>query len=264
MKRIRIHIILLAASTRLFAVQDTLLPDTLIPAGNPEELFSEAGALYSNGAYEDALDLYRRIVSSGYEAADLYYDMGNAAFRSNNIGEAVLYYEKALKLDPNHEDAAHNLKFISRYVVDTFDEVPEFFLRTWVRSAIRALPEQAWSIIALSVFVLTLAALLLYLFSKRIGLKKTGFYSALMGFILLIFTLSAAISRHRAIVQPESGIIISPSVIVRSTPSETGTELFILHEGTKVIVNEDVTGWQNIRIIDGREGWIRTDDFEFI
>jgi hypothetical protein len=229
-----------------------------------DSLYTQAGILYDSGAYEAALDAYRTILDSGYEAADLYYNMGNASFRSNNIGHAVLYYEKALKLDPSHQDAAHNLEYISRYRVDAFDEVPELFLKTWISTAVKALPEKTWSIMAVLSFILVLASLLLYLFIKGLGLKKAGFFTALVGLIFFIFTFSAALSQHRSTVHPEYGIIVSPSVVVRSTPSDTGTELFILHEGTRIRVNEEVTGWHNIRIIDGREGWIPSPDFELI
>ena len=250
MKIAKLGILLITASANLWALSDTV--------------YQHANSLYQEGAYEAALNEYQKIVQSGYEAADLYYNMGNAAFRSNNIGSSILYYEKALKLDPSHSDAAHNLKFVSRYRVDAFDEVPELFLRTWISAATGALPESTWSLLAILSFSLTLGFILIYLFTKGIGIKKGAFYAALLGMIFFIFTFSSAISQNRRIIEPEQGIILTPTVVVKSTPSETGTELFVLHEGTKVTVSEQVTGWYNIRIIDGREGWIRVKDFEYI
>lgn len=250
MKIAKLGILLILVTSHLQAVSDTL--------------FQHANNLYQEGEFEAALNEYREILKSGYEASDLYYNMGNAAFRSNSIGRSILYYEKALKLDPSHSDAAHNLEFVSRYRVDAFEEVPELFLRTWISAAVRALPESTWSIMALLSFGLTLGFILVYLFAKGIGLKKGAFFAALLGMIFFIFTLLSGISQHRRIIEPEYGIILSPSVVVKSTPSETGNELFILHEGTKVTVSEQVTGWHNIRIIDGREGWIRSEDFEYI
>ena len=94
--------------------------------------------------------------------------------------------------------------------------------------------------------------------------KKSGFISGLVGLVLFVITVSSALSRHRDIVNPDTGIILAPSVVVRSSPSDSGTELFILHEGTKIEVNEEVSSWQNIKLIDGREGWIVVDDFESI
>ena len=229
-----------------------------------DSLYQAANGLYQEGKYELALDTYERITLAGLESSGLYYNMGNAAYRSNNIGYAILYYEKALKLDPVNEDARHNLEFVSRYRIDAFEEVPVLFLNTWFRMLVQSLSERAWSMLAIIFFSMLLVSLLIYLFSHRLALKKAGFFMALAGLLFFIVSIFSAATRHGNIVDPEAGIIISPSVIVRSTPSETGTELFVLHEGTKVRVNEEIAGWQNIRIIDGREGWIESVDFESI
>jgi hypothetical protein len=229
-----------------------------------DSLFLNANNLYQQGDYEAALEMYNSIILGGHESADLYYNMGNAAYRSNSIGHAILYYEKALKLEPAHQDAIHNLDFVSRYRLDTFEEVPVLFLGAWIKWVIRLLPEKIWSILALFFFIVILAGLLVYLFSRQIAVKKTGFISGLVALVLFALTLSSAIDRYRDIVTPDFGIILAPSVVVRSSPSESGTELFVLHEGTKIEMNEEVAGWQNIRVPDGREGWIMTGNFESI
>jgi len=227
-----------------------------------DSLFSKANELYQEGDYEPALEVYNSIILGGFESADLYYNMGNAAYRSNSIGHAILYYEKALKLEPAHEDAIHNLEFVSRYRLDTFEVVPVLFLGTWVKWIIQLFPEKTWSILALLFFVVILAGLLVYLFSRKIAIKKTGFISALVALLLFVMTLTSALSRYRDIMNPDSGIILAPSVIVHSSPSESGTELFVLHEGTRIEMNEEISGWQNIRVPDGREGWIISGSFE--
>lgn len=229
-----------------------------------DSLFHKANKLYQEGRYELALDQYKEVLGAGLESADLYYNMGNAAYRSNNIGYAILYFEKALKLDPSHEDASNNLEFTSRYRVDTFEEVPELFIRTWMRTSLLMFSERSWSLVSLVLFILIVFAALLYIFSRRLLLKKIGFFTVLIGLLFFIATFSAALTRHKSIIHPDAGIILAPSVVVRSSPSDTGTELFILHEGTRVKVNENVSGWQNIRVIDGREGWISSSDFESI
>ncbi len=233
-------------------------------SANSDSLYMKANRLYEEGEYELALEVYQEVILSGFESPDLYFNIGNAAYRSNSIGSAVLYYEKALKLDPSHEDAQHNLDFVSRYRVDTFEKVPELFIRTWSQALVQSLSERIWSLFSLSLFILFMGSILIYLFSKRLVFKKIGFFSALLGLLIFIVTISSAISSHRNIIHPESGIILSPSVVVRSSPSDTGTELFILHEGTKVGLNEEISDWQNIRVMDGREGWIETVDFESI
>ena len=229
-----------------------------------DSLYLRANELYQEGEYEMALNVYREITGEGVESPGLYYNMGNAAYRSNSIGYAILYFEKTLKLDPSHDDARHNLEFVSRYRLDTFEQVPELFLTSWSRVLVRSLSESTWSILALILFVVFLGSILIYLFSQRLPLKKMGFIIALFGLLLFVISLSSALSSHKNIIQPEAGIILSPSVVVRSSPSDSGTELFILHEGTKVKINEEVSGWHNIRVIDGREGWIGSADFESI
>lgn len=232
--------------------------------GDIDSLFNIANSLYQQGMYEPALEQYNAVIIGGKESADLYYNMGNAAYRSNSIGHAILYYEKALKLEPAHEDAINNLEFVSRYRLDSFEEVPVLFLGAWITASVHMFSEQSWSILALIFFIIILAGLLVYLFSRRMAVKKTGFISGLVALLLFVITFFSALSRHRDIVNPDSAIILAPSVVVRSSPSESGTELFILHEGTKIGINEEVSGWQNIKLIDGREGWIMADDFESI
>ena len=259
---------LLQRSENEVAVRNDLLetgsPGINLDHADNDSLYLIANALYQQGQYEPALERYNAVILSGKESADLYYNMGNAAYRSNSIGHAILYYEKALKLEPTHEDAIHNLDFVSRYRLDAFEEVPVLFLGAWIAGFIQVFPEQIWSILALIFFIIILIGLLVYLFSRYLVMKKSGFISGLVALVLFVITLFSALSRHRDIVNPDSGIILAPSVVVRSSPSESGTELFILHEGTKIKVNEEVSGWQNIRLIDGREGWIMAVDFESI
>lgn len=248
--------------------QDTRL-QLLTSVNDPElvdidSLFNAGNQLYENEDYEAALEAYHAVILGGSESADLYYNMGNAAFRSNSIGHAVLYYEKALKMDPSHGDAAHNLDFVSRYRTDAFEEVPVFFLKAWIKGFIQLFPEHTWSVMAMIFFVVVLIGIILYLYSRSVFVKKLAFISALAAILFFSVSLTSAISRHRDIVNPDTGIILAPSVVVRSSPSESGTELFILHEGTKINVNEEVGGWQNIRLVDGREGWIMKGDFQTI
>ena len=121
---------------------------------NLDSLFSNANRLYEEGSYEPALESYQSIILDGFESAALYYNMGNAAYRSNSIGHSILYYEKALKLEPKHEDALHNLEYVSRYRLDTFEEVPMLFLGAWIKGFVRMFPERTWSILSLIFFIL--------------------------------------------------------------------------------------------------------------
>jgi len=148
---------------------------------DPDSLFMEANSCYQQGLYEAALERYNAVIMHGRESAELYYNMGNAAYRANSIGHAILYYEKALKLDPAYEDAIHNLEFVSRYRADAFEEVPVLFLSAWISGFVQLFPEHTWSILAMIFFLIILCGLLFYLFSTRLAFKKAGFISGLAG-----------------------------------------------------------------------------------
>lgn len=242
-----------------------LLFSLMLPgAGTTDSLYIRAGEAYTEGRFEEAMETYKAVVDLGYESPDLYFNMGNAAFRSNELGFAVLYYEKSLKLDPSHEEARKNLAYISRYKADQLESVPELFIRTWIRYIYQIFSLHTWSYIALAMFLLMLTGILAYIFSSVMALKKTGFFTGLLALILFVLSLTAASNRHSEFISPDRAVIILPSVVVKSTPSLSGTDLFVLHEGTKVRKDDRVSGWIEITISDGRVGWVPAESLAVI
>ncbi|MEX0988282.1 MAG: tetratricopeptide repeat protein [Bacteroidales bacterium] len=244
----------------------SLLFLTLLLKGSvsPDSLFVHAGEAYTAGNFEQALDTYRSIVDHGYESAGLYYNMGNTAFRSNKIGYAVLYYEKALRLDPSHEGARKNLVYVSQYREDKLEQVPELFIRKWIRAVYQLFSLTTWSYLAILFFAALLAGILLYIFSSSLASRKAGFFTGMTALLFFLLSITASVKRNQEITTPERAVIVSPSVVVKSTPSLTGTDLFVLHEGTLIRLDERVGDWIEIRISDGRVGWITTDALAII
>jgi tetratricopeptide (TPR) repeat protein len=236
----------------------------LLYGGSPDSLYTSAGKAYSEGRFEQALVDYQSIVDLGVASADLYYNMGNAAFRSNKLGYAVLYYEKALKYDPSHQEARKNLSYVSQYKEDELEDVPELFIRTWIRHGYQLFSLRTWSSLAVFFFAVFLGSILIYIFSSRLSLKKTGFFTGLVALLFFVLSLAAAVNRNAEMVAPESAVVVMPSVVVKSSPSLSGTDLFVLHEGTKIRVDDHVGSWTEIRISDGREGWIPSDALAMI
>ncbi|MDT8430918.1 MAG: tetratricopeptide repeat protein [Bacteroidales bacterium] len=233
-------------------------------AESRDSLYLSASSAYSDGNYELALEKYEQIADQGYAAPDLYYNMGNAAFRSNRLGYAVLYYNKALKLDPSHEEAEKNLAYVSRYKEDQLEQVPELFIRTWVRSLVGLFSVQTWAYVAIFMFGILLVALLFYIFASRLAVKKAGFFTGLVTLLLFLISFTAALERNNEIVAPDQAVIVSPSVVVKSSPSLSGTDLFVLHEGTEITLTDQVGEWTEVRISDGRIGWVPSGTFEVI
>jgi len=229
-----------------------------------DSAFTEGNKLYSEGSFEESLSTYQLVLDQGLESAELYYNLGNAAFRSNQIGYSVLYYKKALKTEPSYEPAIDNLKYVSLYLEDKLDSVPELFLKRWKNDFFNIFPLAAWSMISIFFFVLILLSLLFYVFGSAMWLKKTGFFVGLISIFLLFLSFSATLHHHHNIKNPDQAVIVAPSVVVKSTPSDSGTDLFVLHEGTSLTTDDLVGEWIGIKIIDGRVGWIPVKAMEII
>jgi tetratricopeptide (TPR) repeat protein len=230
-----------------------------------DSLWTQAAAAYAEGNWQESIDGYLAISDLGLESAALYCNIGSAYFKQGNYPYAILYFERALKLDPSYSDARYNLEVASNLVQDKIDSVPEFILKAWTRDICYVLDSDAWAIIFLILLALTAAMVLLFLLGSRVGMRRLGFFSAIPTFLICLMALSFSMWQKKDYMTLDSAIITRPVVSVKSSPSaEASTDLFILHEGTKVGVIDDVGTWKNIELADGRQGWIKSSDMEVI
>ena len=238
--------------------------ETIPSSNNPDELWQIANTAYNAGNYAQAEECYTRIVEQGLHSAALYYNLANAHFKQDELGKAMLYYNRALRLRPNDEDIRHNLEYAEQSTKDSIEEIPEFFLKTWIKSLRGALSCTAWSILSLIMLVAALACGLLYLLAQRLSLRKTGFYLMTVTALLFVVTTAFAWSERNMLVERSEAIIMNSAVSIKSSPDRSATELFVLHEGTKVTIGETIDGWAEVRIADGRKGWIEQERIERI
>ena len=249
---------------RTAAKATVLLLLLFLPLSGHAVTKAEADSAYIRGQYQQAIKDYEMLLKQG-ASADLYYNLGNAYYRSENITRAVLNYERALLLSPGDRDVRFNLQIARAKTIDKIVPESEMFFFTWYRSLVNLMSVDAWAWTALIALALLIVLLLVYLFSERIWLRKIGFFG---GFVLLIsFALSNlfAWQQKQDLLFRKGAIVISPSVTVKSTPAKNGTDLFILHEGTKVSITDGtMKGWMGIRIADGKEGWIESNMIEEI
>ena len=249
---------------RTAAKATVLLLLLFLPLSGHAVTKAEADSAYIRGQYQQAIKDYEMLLKQG-ASADLYYNLGNAYYRSENITRAVLNYERALLLSPGDRDIRFNLQIARAKTIDKIVPESEMFFFTWYRSLVSLMSVDAWAWTALIALALLIVLLLVYLFSDRIWLRKVGFFG---GFVLLIlFALSNlfAWQQKQDLLFRKGAIVISPSVTVKSTPAKNGTDLFILHEGTKVSITDGtMKGWMGIRIADGKEGWIESNMIEEI
>lgn len=224
-----------------------------------------ADSAYAQENYSEAAQIYQTLIDSLGESAVLYYNLGNCYFRQDSIARAILNYERARLLDPTDDDLAFNLEMARTKTVDKVAPANDMFFVTLFRSLVLSMTVRGWKILGISAFVLMLLGAAVYLFAPALIAKKMGFTAAVLLLIICIFANIAA-AQQRSQVQHRTGaILMAPSAVVKSTPSASGTDLFILHEGTHVqIVDDSMREWVEVRMSDGKEGWLQRNEIEVI
>ena len=224
-----------------------------------DKWFEQANTAYNSGNYDTAVGLYEKVLATDMESVPVYYNMGNTYYKMREYPMAIYCYEKALKLDPSNEEVQTNLAIANLAIVDKIEPVPQSFIVRWWRSLRALCSSDFWAWCSVASFALLLVCVFLFLRSRSIGLRKLGFFSGMV--FLIVFGLSvvfAAQLKQSAATQDQA-IIMTPTVTVKSSPSETSVDLFVLHEGSKVTILETSNGWNKIRIANGSVGWLEVD-----
>lgn len=226
--------------------------------------FNQGVSLYSSANYQEALDKWMDLYNSGYRSATLNFNIANAYFKLQNTPAAILFYERAYLLDPADEDINYNLQIARAMIVDRFQEIPELFFVRWYNVISLLISSNAWALLSLFSFLVCLISVSFYIYSTRYIYKVLGFWFALL--MIFISSCSFALSHRNKDLVSDSrkGIIFSPVVSGKSSPDNSGTDLFVLHEGTKVSVEDEVGEWYEIRLSDGNKGWVPSNSLDII
>ena len=220
---------------------------------------------YAEARYDDAVSIYEALIAEKGATLPLYYNLGNAYYRTNNPGKAILNYERALSIDADDEDAKANLQFVQSMIVDKIpqDEVP--FYKVWGRAFAGMFSKDTWGVIAVVTFITMLIALFLVIFKRNF---RT--ISIIIASVCLLFTILANVSAfslaNRETDTPQ-GVILDEMVVVKSSPESSGTELTKIHEGLKVtIIDDTLDEWVKIEANNGNRvvGWIKKKSMERI
>ena len=231
---------------------------------SPEQLWDRANTAYVNGDYHAAAEIYEGILAQGLSSVKLYYNLANAYFKVGRYGKAILYYNRALRLAPGDADIRYNLDVANTFTKDKIAVVPEFFLKGWVRSVRMSLGCTAWSVVSLAALALLFALVLLYLLAGRLAWRKAGFYGTLAMLLVFVASTSFAVTERRELLDSTEAVVMSSSVSVKSSPDKASTDLFVLHEGTKVRTVSELGDWREIVIADGKKGWVEARTIETI
>ena len=226
---------------------------------------SQADELYKKEKYEQAAAMYEKILKKDGVAAALYYNLGNCYYKMDEIPRAVLNYERALLLSPGDEDIRANLVLARSKTIDKTTVASEMFFVTWWRALVNSMSVHAWVVVAVTSFILMLIGILVYCFVPKIEVRKVGVYGAFVMLFLVLISNIAAYSQNELIENRMTAIVMAPAVTVKSSPAINSTDLFVIHEGTKVeILDNQMKGWREVKFEEGKQGWVPKEAIEEI
>ena len=231
---------------------------------SPEQLANQAAKEYNQMHFAKAIELYAKVIDSGNESYALYYNIGNAYYRNNEIAQAALYYEKALKLSPNNDDIKHNIEVVNNRLTDKVEKIPDLFYKRWWAQLLNVMDINTLAVVNIILLTLALILIALYFASSDIIIRKISFWAGVA--FLCIFSLGVitASQRNKYLTEQHEAIVFAQTVNIKSSPDENSKDIFVLHEGTKVVLLDIVADWQEIRISNGSVGWIKLSDLKKI
>ncbi|MBQ0022985.1 MAG: tetratricopeptide repeat protein [Prevotellaceae bacterium] len=225
----------------------------------------EADALYEKENYSEAAQAYESILQNEGVAAEVYYNLGNCYYKMDEMPRAILNYERALQLNPGDGDIRANLALARGKTVDKVVPPSEMFFVTWWRNMTNCMSLDSWSKIGISSFILLLCGLAMYMFLTKLTIRKIGFYGAMAMLVVTIIANLAALSQYLGFKYRNAAVVIAPSVTVKSSPSATSTDLFLIHEGSKVeILDSSMKEWIEVKFEEGKQGWVEVETVEVI
>ena len=226
---------------------------------------TKADELYGKEKYEEAAAIYEKILKRDGVSPELYYNLGNCYYKMDEIPLSVLNYERALLLSPGDDDIRANLVLARSKTVDKVVPPSEMFFVTWWKAMVNSMSIGAWSVIAVLSFVLMLVGILVYFFVSNITMRKVGVYGSLVMLVLMLVSNIAAYAQNDLLQNRNTAIVIAPAVSVKSSPSDKSTDLFVIHEGSKVeILDNTMSEWSEVKFEEGKLGWVPKEAIEVI
>jgi Uncharacterized protein conserved in bacteria len=227
-------------------------------------IWKEANSDYQKGDFVSAETKYQSIINQGLHSADLYYNLGNAQFKQHKLAQAIIAYRRAIRLSPSNNDYKFNLELAKLQVVDKIESIPPFFMVTWISGVKHLFGPNGWAKVAIFLFCLFSASIILSRFGNGIVLKRIGFWGSLGTFVIFCVAISISFSERSQLQDRTEAVILSPVVTIKSSPDNSGKDLFILHEGTTITVTDSLSAWYEIKVSDGNKGWIPSMNVEKI
>ncbi|QCX02062.1 tetratricopeptide repeat protein [Aggregatimonas sangjinii] len=236
----------------------------LSAVGQNEALFEAANKAYNEGEYTASIAQYEKILEQGQHSAELYYNLGNAHYKLNQIAPSIYYYEKALLLKPNDPEIKNNLAYANNMTLDAIDTMPEMGFSKFYNRIVRWFTFDQWAYLGVFSMLLFVLLYIVFYFFHDATRKRIAFILSLIGLLVSIFAVAMAFVNYADFNSNQPAIVFDNEIAVRSEPNERGEGIFILHEGTKVNVLESLNGYQKIKIADGKTGWLPKESIKLL
>lgn len=249
---------------RLILLSLMLCAARQVPAATPEEMLRQANQLYQQGKFSEARDAYGAILSSGYESPDLYYNLGNACYKSGSVPGAILNYERARRLLPGDDDLRHNLQIANMVITDRIEPTPRLFVWDYWDAVKSFFSLTGLTMTVYLFYALTAVMASLFFLSRTYALRKIAILAG-SGFLLVfLFFLVVLVARLGDVTRTDEAVVMSPIVTVKNSPDPKSSDAFVLHGGVKVQLIDRVGSWSKVRLADGKVGWLEGSAVEVI
>lgn len=230
-------------------------------ANRVDELMNKGNKNYQNKNYEKALENYKSVLNEGFVSPALYYNIGNTYYRLGKLGKSILYFEKTLKLSPDDEDALYNLNIAKAHTKDRIKEVPQLFIVKWWNSFLTLLPASGWAAAVLIVYFILLLLIALWFFTRNSDVKQFSTLGGIAVVIVLIISITLLVSSTNHENSNKYGILLQSVTTAKASPDDDSSDAFVIHEGVKFSIEDQLQGWSEIKLADGKVGWIPQKSF---
>lgn len=230
----------------------------------PEQLFQQGNLMYQQGRLQEAREAYQKLLASGYVAGEVYYNLGNTCYRSGDIGNAILNYERARRYLPNDDDLRHNLQLANLLITDRIEATPHLFFWDWWEGLKNSMSITGAAWLFLFIYALVFAMLAAMVLARRYRSKRLALIGTVVCAVLSIGALVLLVAKVTDFTRTDEGIVMSPISTVKNSPDEKSSDAFVLHTGVKVRVIDRVSEWLEIRLADGKVGWVERKTVEMI
>ncbi|BAO54923.1 tetratricopeptide repeat protein [Nonlabens marinus] len=224
--------------------------------------FAKANTAYTNGDYQEAINSYNSILQSGLQSAEVYFNLGNAYYKQNEVGPAIFNYEKALQLDPGNKEVKNNLRFAQQLRIDAIQPLAENPIEKFLKDTATSTTVDNWAYISIILALIAVLMFLLYHYAKTTGKKRLFFTLSLILFLLVVLSIVAASYAHNLNNSSNQAIVFSQETVTRAEPKSNADPSFAVHEGTKVSILEEYQNWAHIQLANGSEAWMPLADLK--